>query len=75
MEKTMLERYPAQVPTELHQWASRKAKELDVTMAAVWRGLPSMLEEAETMGLALVPVEVEMQHVSTLVRRPREAQA
>jgi hypothetical protein len=57
MEQKTIKRFPAQLPPPLHQWASSKAKELDIPIAAVWRGLAPMIREAERAGIQLQPVQ------------------
>ena len=54
-EKTN-ERYPAQHPPEFHFWLEGKSKETGASIAALLRGLPAVLQQAEQAGIKLTPV-------------------
>ena len=54
-EKTN-ERYPAQHPPEFHFWLEDKSKETGASIAALLRGLPAVLQQAEQAGIKLTPV-------------------
>jgi hypothetical protein len=61
MANKTIKRFPAQLPPDLHQWATLKAKELDVPVAAIWRGVTPMLKEAEQLGVRLAPEQPQAQ--------------
>jgi len=62
MTMNTLERKPAQISPALHQWATVKAAELDVSIADVWRGVPAMLEQAERLGIRLTVQSAQPEH-------------
>ena len=55
-DKTTNERFPAQHSPELHFWLEDKSRETGASIAALLRGLPAVLEQAEQAGIKVTPV-------------------
>jgi hypothetical protein len=49
-------RYPAQLPEEFKSWLDEKSRETGAPIAALLRGLPATLREAEQAGIHVQPV-------------------